>query len=202
MVREQMVARGITDASVLAVMKRVPRHLFVSSMLAHSAYGDFPLPIGENQTISQPYLVALMTELAQIRRGDKVLEIGTGSGYQAAVLAELAEQVFSIEILKSLGEQARKTLDATGYGKVKTRIGDGYNGWPEEAPFDVILVTAAPDKVPRPLLEQLKPGGRLIVPVGAQSSVQSLQRIRKTPTGQIVKEDVIPVRFVPLVRQQ
>lgn len=202
MVREQMIARGISDASVLAAMRTVPRHLFVPRELASQAYGDYPLPIGDQQTISQPYIVALMTELGQIKPKEKVLEIGTGSGYQAAVLAELTDQVFSIEILQSLGERARKTLDATGYGRVKTRIGDGYNGWQEHAPFDVILVTAAPDRVPRPLLEQLKPGGRLIIPVGPQSSIQNLQRIRKTQTGQIMKEDVIPVRFVPLVRQQ
>jgi len=200
MVEDQIVARGVKDASVVAAMRKVPRHFFTLSLFQDQAYDDFPLPIGEGQTISQPYIVALMTELAEVRPGDKVLEIGTGSGYQAAVLAEITDKVFTIEILAPLAERARKTLDETGYGKVKTLTGDGYAGWPEHAPFDAIIVTAAPEQVPQPLLDQLKQGGRLVIPVGPQEGVQTLDRIRKGDSDNVERESIIPVRFVPFLR--
>ena len=195
MVREQLAARGIKDGRLLAMMRVVPRHRFVEAGLEARAYEDGPLPIGFDATISQPYVVAAMTELLRLRGTEKVLEIGTGSGYGAAVLAELAKDVFTIEILDPLAVEAGKTLDRLGYKNVHVRSGDGYRGWPEESPFDAILVTAAPDEVPEPLLEQLKPGGRLVIPLGTGS--QELIRLTRTDHG-FDRESLLPVRFVPM----
>jgi protein-L-isoaspartate(D-aspartate) O-methyltransferase len=195
MVKSQLIARGIKDPNVLAAMGRVPRHEFVSQRLRKRAYADGPLPIGEKQTISQPYIVALMTELAQIDKNSRVLEIGTGSGYQAAVLHEVAGEVYSIEIIEVLAQRARETLLRLGFGGIHLRHGDGYRGWPEAAPFDAILVTAAPAAVPKPLLDQLTVGGRLVVPVGR--GAQELLVYRKTSSG-IERDSIIPVLFVPM----
>jgi len=202
MVDRQLVSRGITERRVLDALRKVPRHLFVPEELRRLAYDDHPLPIGLEQTISQPYIVALMTELAQVGSDDTVLEIGTGSGYQAAVLSELAKRVYTIEYLAPLGEGARKRLTELGYGNVEVRIGDGYRGWPERQPFDSILVTAASEEVPQPLIDQLKPGGRLVIPVGGQADAQVLQVIEKDSKGTITRRNTIPVRFVPLVKGQ
>ena len=199
MVARQIEARGVRDSRVLAAMRSVPRHLFVPESLRSEAYGDSPLPIGDGQTISQPYIVALMTELARPESSDRALEIGTGSGYQAAVLAHLVREVYSVEILESLGNQAAARIRALGYDNINVRVGDGYAGWPEKAPFDLILITAAPERVPPALLDQLAAGGRMVVPVGQEGGVQSLQLIRKHPDGSLEIKDVLPVRFVPLV---
>jgi protein-L-isoaspartate(D-aspartate) O-methyltransferase len=199
MVEEQLRPRGIRSDRVLAAMGEVPRHLFVPPGLARFAYDDRPLPIGHEQTISQPYIVAFMADVSGIQPGDKVLEVGTGSGYQAAVLARLGKEVYTIEIVQALGEQARARLAELGFKNVHVRIGDGYRGWPEAAPFDVIHVTAAPDHVPQPLIDQLRVGGRMIIPVG--TGVQELVRLTKTPSG-VVREKLMPVRFVPLTGQQ
>ncbi len=198
MVRDQLHARGIRERAVLEAMGRVPRHRFVPAPYRHLAYSDQPLPIGFDQTISQPYIVAYMTEAAAITSGEKVLEIGTGSGYQAAVLAELAREVYSIEIIPGLAEGARTVLRELGYGNVQVRTGDGYAGWPEKAPFDAILVTAAPDHVPPALVEQLAVNGRMVIPVGA--GIQEMRVITKTAAG-VTQESTLQVRFVPLVRQ-
>lgn len=196
MVRSQIEARGIKDQHVIEAMRKVPRHRFVPEELLESAYQDGPLPIGEGQTISQPYIVAWMTELIAPRKGMRVLEIGTGSGYQAAVLSECVDEVETIEVVPGLGRRGERLLRDLGYRNVRTRIGDGYQGWPERAPFDAILLTAAPpDEIPRPLLEQLKVGGRLVAPVGRWE--QTLVRITRTDTG-YVREAVGPVRFVPM----
>jgi len=195
MVQEQIEARGVRNAAVLAGMRRVPRHEFMPENVRPLAYYDRPVPIGLGQTISQPYIVALMTELAAVGRGSRVLEIGTGSGYQAAVLAELGTDVYSIEILAPLRERAVEILARLGYGQVKTRVGDGYLGWPEAAPFDAIIVTAAPARVPDPLKQQLKVGGRLVLPVGKVD--QELEVITRTAVG-FSERNVIPVRFVPM----
>ena len=196
MVRTQIEARGVRDAVVLEAMRSVPRHLFVPQSQRVKAYADRPLPIGSGQTISQPYIVALMTELAGVKPGDKVLEVGTGSGYQAAVLAEMGVRLFSIEIIEALAKSAKATLEERGYmTNVEVRHGDGYGGWPDQAPFDAIIVTAAPPKVPKPLKEQLKVGGRLIIPVGKR--YQSLLKVTRTKNG-FSGESVIPVRFVPM----
>ena len=186
------------DARVMGAMASVPRHEFVPKKLRDLAYANRPLPIGHGQTISQPYIVALMTELADLRPDDVVLEIGTGSGYQAAVLAKLVRQVYTIEIIPELGQRAETDLRRLGYANVQVRIGDGYHGWPEHAPFDAILVTAAPDRIPTPLLEQLRPGGRLVVPVGPTDRTQWLKLLRKDERGALHEEDVLPVGFVPL----
>ncbi|MBW1877680.1 MAG: protein-L-isoaspartate(D-aspartate) O-methyltransferase [Deltaproteobacteria bacterium] len=196
MVRTQIEARGLRDPEVLRAMRTVPRHRFMPESTWTSAYADFPVAIGEQQTISQPYIVAFMTELARVGRGDKVLEIGTGSGYQAAVLAEVGAQVYSIEILEPLAKRARQTLDDTGYGRIHTRVGDGYRGWPEEAPFDAVVVTAAPGHVPLPLKEQLAVGGRLVIPVGGRFR-QELMVIERTERG-FREESALPVLFVPM----
>jgi protein-L-isoaspartate(D-aspartate) O-methyltransferase len=188
------------DPRVAQALVDVPRHEFVPVSLRHQSYENRPLPIGRDQTISQPYIVALMTELAQLDGDDVVLEIGTGSGYQAAVLAELAGHVYTIEIIESLGRNASAVLQRLGYTNVSVRIGDGYQGWPEYAPFDAILVTAAPEQVPEPLLEQLKPGGRIIIPVGPYRRTQSLRVIEKDQAGKFTEHDVLPVSFVPLTR--
>lgn len=196
MVEEQIRLRGVSDTAVLAAMERVPRHLFVPQPQRPAAYADTPLPIGHGQTISQPYIVARMTELLGVRRGDKVLEIGTGSGYQAAVLAEMGVRVHTIEIVEPLGKEARETLARLGYGNVEVRVGDGYKGWPAQAPFDAIIVTAAPPKIPQPLLEQVKVGGRIVLPVGAVW--QDLEVLTKRPDGSFERQKVLPVRFVPM----
>jgi protein-L-isoaspartate(D-aspartate) O-methyltransferase len=195
MVREQIAARGVKNAAVLAAMRKVPRHEFVPEGVRFLAYDDRPAPIGLGQTISQPYIVALMTELAGVGHGSHVLEIGTGSGYQAAVLAELGADVYSVEILAPLSQRAVAILSRLGYGRVKTRVGDGYLGWPEAAPFDAIVVTAAPARVPEPLKQQLKLGGRLVLPVGKYD--QELKVITRTTRG-FSEKSVIPVRFVPM----
>lgn len=196
MVEEQIAGRGVEDAAVLDALRQVPRHLFIPESVRDQAYEDYPLPIGEGQTISQPYIVALMTQLADLGPDDKVLEIGTGSGYQAAVLSRLAREVYSIEILEPLGRRASQTLRRLGYDNVNVRVGDGYGGWPEEAPFDAILVTAAaPDQPPPPLEEQLKVGGRMVIPVGKY--FQDLVVLTRTQKGK-VRRSVIPVRFVPM----
>ncbi|MFI5354442.1 MAG: protein-L-isoaspartate(D-aspartate) O-methyltransferase [Desulfobaccales bacterium] len=200
MVTRQLKKRGITDPRVLAALGRVPRHRFVSADLAPLAYGDFPLPIGQDQTISQPYIVALMSQWAEVRPGEQVLEVGTGSGYQAAVLAELTEQVFSLEIKPELARAARARLRELGYARVQVRTGDGYQGWPEAAPFDAILVTAAAPSVPPALTAQLKEGGRLVIPLGEARGEQTLVRLRKVQ-GELKEEESVPVRFVPLVRE-
>ncbi|MDD2901705.1 MAG: protein-L-isoaspartate(D-aspartate) O-methyltransferase [Syntrophales bacterium] len=198
MVDLQLKARGISDARVLAAMGKAPRHLFMPELLAPMAYEDHPLPIGSGQTISQPYIVALMTEWGEIKAGDKVLEVGTGSGYQAAVLAELADKVFSIDIRPELAEQAAKVLKSLSYSQVKVKSGDGYLGWPEQAPFDAILVTAAATRVPPALEKQLKEGGRLVIPLGQAEGVQTLTRFRKIQ-GKLRPDSRLAVRFVPLV---
>ncbi|MFB3883700.1 MAG: protein-L-isoaspartate(D-aspartate) O-methyltransferase [Thermodesulfobacteriota bacterium] len=195
MVETQIKARGVKDARVLSAMLKVERHLFVPKDLEASAYMDQPLPIGEGQTISQPYIVALMTELLELEGGEKVLEVGTGSGYQAAILGELAREVYTIEIVEKLASSATKLLLQLGYRNITVKTGDGYLGWPEAAPFDAIIVTAAPDHIPRPLLEQLKEGGRMVVPVG--TSTQVLKKIVKRG-GKIEETDVTPVIFVPM----
>jgi protein-L-isoaspartate(D-aspartate) O-methyltransferase len=195
MVEAQIRSRGISDGRVLAAMGDVPRHLFVPDALRAQAYEDYPLPIGSQQTISQPYIVALMTSLLDLRGGERVLEIGTGSGYQAAVLSRIAGEVYSIEILEPLSASARHTLNGLGYSNIHLRVGDGWAGWKEAAPFDGILVTAAPEKVPQPLIDQLKVGGKLVIPVG--SFFQDLLVYTKTATG-LEKRNVIPVRFVPM----
>jgi protein-L-isoaspartate(D-aspartate) O-methyltransferase len=197
MVDEDIVPRGVTDPAVLAAMRHVPRHRFVPREYAAFAYLDGPLPIGHGQSISQPSLVAKMTEALSLKKTDKVLEVGTGSGYQAAILAELVDQVLTVEILEPLARQAERTLTELGYRNVKVRVGDGYQGWPEEAPFDAIIVTAAPDHVPQPLLDQLAVGGRLIIPVG--QFFQTLELYRRTVEG-YERKTVSFVRFVPLIR--
>ncbi len=191
------LAREIA-APVLDAIGRVPRHEFVPERLRDIAYADRPLPIGYGQTISQPYIVALMTDLLEPARGDKVLEVGTGSGCQAAVLAELGLEVYSIEIVPELGAQAAARLERLGYSAVSARVGDGYHGWPEQGPFDGIVVTAAADHVPPPIIAQLKPGGRMVIPVGAPSRVQQLILITKAEDGTLRTRQLLPVRFVPL----
>ncbi len=186
---------------VMEAMATVPRHEFVPENVRSRSYENRPLPIGEGQTISQPYIVALMTDLADVGPESVVLEIGTGSGYQAAVLAEIVEHVYTIEIVEPLGRRAAETLERLGYDNVTVRVGDGYQGWPEFAPFDAILVTAAPEQIPEPLIEQLATGGKLVVPVGEQNRSQSLQVLEKEPGGGIGVTDVLPVIFVPFTRQ-
>lgn len=201
MVREQIESRGITDARVLAAMSKIPRHEFVPEHLADAASEDHPLPIGYCQTISQPYIVALMTELLQIQPGAKVLEVGAGSGYQAAVLAEVGAQVYSVEIIEPLAKVSAELLQRLGYNKVQVKQGDGYLGWPEHAPYDAIVVTAAADHVPLPLVEQLKPDGRLVIPVGDGQAQQSLLLVEKSIDGSVTTQNIAPVMFVPLTRE-
>jgi len=196
MVQRQLKTRGISDRKVLEVMGQVKRHLFVPPELREVAYEDTPLPIGYDQTISQPYIVAYMTEAAELKPDDRVLEIGTGSGYQAAVLAEIVKEVYTIEILKPLADSAREKLERLGYRNIKVKWGDGYKGWPEYAPFDAIVVTAAPDSIPQDLIKQLKIGGKMVVPVG--SFFQELYLIVRKEKG-IEKKALLPVRFVPMV---
>lgn len=192
------VGEADIDPVVLAAMGRLPREEFVPAILRAHAYDNRPLPIGHGQTISQPYIVAVMTDLLKVRRGDAVLEIGTGSGYQAAVLAELGARVWSIEIIEPLAKDAADRLRRLGYATVATRSGDGYHGWPEGAPYDAIVVTAAASHVPPPLLRQLKPGGRMVIPVGASFQTQQLLLVEKHTDGSVTTRQMMPVRFVPL----
>lgn len=196
MVSEQIKQRGITSKTVLEAMSKVPRHYFVPPHLVHLAYSDSPLPINYDQTISQPYIVAYMTDIADIKPEDKVLEIGTGSGYQAAVLGELAQEVYTIEIIPELAEKARKILNKLGYDNIYFKIGDGYKGWPEQAPYQRILVTAAPENIPPALIDQLALNGKMVIPVGKY--FQQIVIITKTNDG-ITQEKTIPVRFVPMI---
>ena len=197
MVEEQIKARGVKDERVLQAMKKVPRDLFVPQPYRESSYEDHPLPIGEGQTISQPFIVAFMTEAIDPKPDDRVLEIGTGSGYQAAVLGEVVKEVYSIEIIENLA----KTLDGLGYRNIHVKVGDGYKGWPDQAPFDAIVVTAAPREIPEPLVQQLKEGGRIIIPVGRQGGVQRLIKgVKKS--GRLITEEVLAVRFVPMVKDR
>jgi protein-L-isoaspartate(D-aspartate) O-methyltransferase len=200
MVKNQIEARGITDQDLLEAMRKVPRHLFVPEDQRIYAYEDRPLPIGEGQTISQPYIVAYMTDLITPKKFMKVLEIGTGSGYQAAVLAEIVKEVYTIEIREKLGTQAKKDLDKLGYSNIQSRIGDGYQGWPEQSPFDAIIVTAAAEKVPQPLIDQLQEGGKMVIPIGKAGQVQELMLLEKTK-GQIKTTNLGAVRFVPFTRK-
>jgi protein-L-isoaspartate(D-aspartate) O-methyltransferase len=186
--------------AVMAAMGKVPRHRFVPGMQEAFAYENRPLPIGEGQTISQPYIVALMTDLLDPKPSDRVLEVGTGSGYQAAVLAELVAKVYTIEIVEPLAKRAMRTLEQLGYGNIEVRIGDGYNGWAAAAPFDAIIVTAAPPEIPKPLIDQLKPGGRMVIPVGGSRDVQDLLLVEKRSDGTAVTKRTLTVRFVPLTR--
>ena len=212
--REQMVATqidwrgvrdgriGVRDEVVLDAMRRVRRHEFVPKRYKSSAYDDSPLPIGYDQTISQPYIVGFMTEMLEVKEKHKVLEIGTGSGYQAAVLAEIVDDVYSIEIIEELGEQVKARLKRLNYKNITVRIGDGYFGWEEHAPFDAIIVTAAADHIPPPLVKQLKPGGRMGIPVGGRFQVQNLLIVEKALDGTVTTKQVMPVRFVPLTRSR
>lgn len=196
MVATQIAARGVRDANVLRALRTVPRHMFVPADVRAEAYADHPLPIGEGQTISQPYIVGLMTELLEVKPGDKVLEVGTGSGYQAAVLATIGCDVYTIEIREPLAREAEKRLESLGIKNVHVRTGDGYAGWPEAAPFAGIIVTAAPERIPQPLLDQLKVGGHMVIPVGA--FYQQLKVITRAGAADFPERDVIPVRFVPM----
>jgi protein-L-isoaspartate(D-aspartate) O-methyltransferase len=195
MVETQILSRGVEDSLVLKAMLKVSRHLFVPESYRELSYSDGPLPIGEGQTISQPYIVALMTELLGLKGGGKVLEIGTGSGYQAAILAEICSEVYTIEIIKTLADRAESTLKSMGYKNITVKCGDGYQGWEEHSPFDEIIVTAAPDHIPQPLVDQLKIGGKMVIPVG--DFYQELILITKTQKG-VEQKNVIPVRFVPM----
>ncbi|PCH67157.1 MAG: protein-L-isoaspartate O-methyltransferase [Bacteroidetes bacterium] len=197
MVNTQIIARNVNDKRVIEVMMNIPRHLFVPDNMQNHAYKDGPLPIGEEQTISQPYIVALMTELLQLKGHEKVLEIGTGSGYQAAVLSHLVDTCYSIELIKNLADRASKLLNELKMHNVIVKCGDGYQGWPAHAPFDRIIVTAAPEVIPPKLIEQLKLGGRMVIPVGKY--YQELMVITKDDNGKIIKESITPVRFVPMV---
>jgi protein-L-isoaspartate(D-aspartate) O-methyltransferase len=194
----EALERDKIDPRVLLAMATVPRHVLVPEALRSAAYENRPLPIGHGQTISQPYIVALMTDLLRLQPGDRVLEIGTGSGYQAAVLAELGMQVYSIEIIEPLGEQARTNLARLGYDDIEVRIGDGYYGWEEQAPFDAIIVTAAASHIPPPLIRQLRPGGHMIIPVGSRFMVQQLVLVDKDEDSEVTTRQVLPVHFVPL----
>ena len=196
MVAEQMEARGISDPATLAAMRAVPRHEFLPLRLREEAYGDYPLPIGHGQTISQPYIVAFMTEAIRPQPGEKILEVGAGSGYQAAVLAQMGADVYTVEIVEPLAEMARQTLERLGYTKAHVKHGDGYRGWPEHAPFDAVIVTCAPDKIPPDLIAQLRDGGRMIIPVGGGLE-QELVLLRKHG-DKVEKQSVLPVRFVPM----
>ncbi len=198
MVKEQIADRGIEDAEVLRAMRTVPRHLFVPEGLLSRAYDDGPLPIGHGQTISQPYIVAYMTEVLKVRKGETVLEIGTGSGYQAAILSPLVKKVYTMEIIPELAASSKERLSRLGYSNVEVKEGDGYYGWPEKAPFDSIIVTAAAGHIPPALIKQLKNGGRMVIPVGGFFMVQSLVLVSKDQKGEITTRNLLPVRFVPL----
>ncbi len=197
MVETQLKSRDIQNERILNAMKKVPRHRFMPASVRHYAYIDSPVPIGEGQTISQPYIVGLMTQTVDPGPGDRALEVGTGSGYQAAVLGELVQEVYTIEIIPDLAERAGKMLSELGYDNVEVRQGDGYQGWPEEAPFDIILVTAAPEIIPQPLIDQLAEGGRLVVPVGPQGEIQTLTLVTREK-GEVKRTYITDVRFVPM----
>jgi protein-L-isoaspartate(D-aspartate) O-methyltransferase len=201
MVKYQISGRGVVNSDVLKAMREVPRHLFVPAEYQKEAYEDYPLPIGYDQTISQPYIVAYMTEAVRPAKNKKVLEIGTGSGYQAAVIAEIVDSVYTIEIVPELAAEARSRLKNMGYNNIICKPGDGYVGWPEHAPFDIIIVTAAADEIPKPLTDQLAENGRLIIPVGKSYSIQELILVIKK-NGKLEKKDLAPVRFVPLRREK
>ena len=198
MVDEQIIERGVSDPAVINAMRKVPRHLFVPQKYKDLSYADSPLPIGEGQTISQPYIVAVMTEALKLKPGEKVLEIGTGSGYQAAVLAQIVKDVYTIEIIESLAKKASHILAELGYTNVHVRLGDGYKGWPQKAPFDAVIVTCAPEQIPQALIEQLKEGGRMIIPVGRAGAVQKLV-LGVKKGGQLTTQEMMLVRFVPMV---
>ena len=199
MVEDQIERRGVKDPLVLEAMRAVPRHLFVPENQQNKAYKDYPLPIGYGQTISQPYIVAYMTELMELKGGERVLEIGTGSGYQAAILAAITDQVYTVEIIRELGERTIQLLSSLGYeDRLKVKIGDGYFGWEEFAPFDAIIVTAAAGHVPPPLIEQLKPGGKIVIPIGGVYQVQNLMVVTKTLEGEVFTKNMLAVRFVPM----
>jgi protein-L-isoaspartate(D-aspartate) O-methyltransferase len=200
MVKNQIEARGISNPDILTAMRKVPRHLLVPESQKEYAHEDRPLPIGDGQTISQPYIVAYMTDLIAPKKYMKVLEIGTGSGYQSAVLAEIVKEVYTIEIVEKLGKRAKQDLEKLGYSNIHTRIGDGYKFWPEQSPFDAIIVTAAAEKVPQPLIEQLKEGGKMVIPVGPEGKVQDLLLLEKTK-GKIKTTNLGAVRFVPFTRK-
>lgn len=202
MVEDQIERRGVDDPEVLKAMEEVPRHRFVPDYLHSRAYGDSPLPIGHGQTISQPYIVAFMTELLELEPGEKVLEVGTGSGYQAAILAEMNANVYTVEIIGALAEEADRTLKETGYRQVNIYHRDGFFGLEEEAPFDAIIVTAAAGSIPPPLIKQLKPGGRMLIPVGPPHTVQNLILAEKNREGKVSTRNILPVRFVPLTRRK
>lgn len=201
MVKTQISARGVSDSEVLAAMRKVPRHLFVLPGYESDAYGDYPLPINHGQTISQPYIVAYMTEIAKPAKKKKTLEIGTGSGYQAAVLAEIADTVYTIELIKALSDEALERLRRLGYANVIGKAGDGYIGWAEHAPYDIIIVTAAAPEIPQALIDQLSENGRLVIPVGESNAVQELMLIVKKK-GKVETKRLAPVRFVPLVKEK
>ena len=201
MIENQIIDRGVSDEKVIKAMNDVPRHLFVKESLRDLAYTDGPLPIGHNQTISQPYIVAYMTEILQPDTHHIVLEVGTGSGYQAAILSKLVNHVYSIEIIPELGKEAANRLDKLGYDNVTVKIGDGYNGWEEHSPFDRIIVTAAPEQIPKKLVDQLKSGGLMILPVGKTSFGQDMRIVKKDRTGQVTTQETIPVRFVPMIHE-
>ena len=200
MVKYQIENRGVSDKATLAAMRNVQRHLFVPESYRRQAYNDGPLPIGYGQTISQPYIVACMTEVIEPKSGFKVLEIGTGSGYQAAVLAEIVDEVYTVEIVKELGEQAKSRLKKLGYSNIQVKAGDGYYGWEEHGPYDAIIVTAATEYIPPPLVKQLKPGGKMVIPVGSPFLVQTLMLVEKTG-NKIKTTSLFPVRFVPFTRE-
>jgi protein-L-isoaspartate(D-aspartate) O-methyltransferase len=200
MVRDQIAARGIRNPAVLKSMRETPRELFMPVETRAAAYEDHPMPIGYGQTISQPYIVAFMTEMLDVTKAHRALEIGTGSGYQAAILSSLAKEVYTIEIVGPLAESASALLDRLGYRNVLVRRGDGYKGWPEKAPFDRIILTAAPPELPMALVDQLKRGGRLLAPVGSQFAAQELVLVEKGADGKITRRPVLPVRFVPMVK--
>lgn len=197
MVETQLESRDIQSERVLEAMKKVPRHLFMPASVRQYAYVDSPVPIGKGQTISQPYIVGLMTQTVDPKPGDRALEVGTGSGYQAAVLGELVQEVYTIEIIPDLAERAEKALAESGYDNVEVRQGDGYQGWPEKAPFDIILITAAPEEIPQPLIDQLAEGGRLVVPVGPQGEIQTLTLVTREK-GEVKRTYITDVRFVPM----
>ncbi|MDD5507578.1 MAG: protein-L-isoaspartate(D-aspartate) O-methyltransferase [Bacteroidales bacterium] len=201
MVREQIRARGVHDEATLRAMREVPRHLFVPESLQPVAYGDYPLPIGQGQTISQPYIVAYMTAVVEPQANFRVLEIGTGSGYQAAVLAEIVDSVYTIEIVKELAESAGERLQRLQYRNIVVKYGDGYAGWREHAPFDAIIVTAGAEEIPPPLFEQLREGGKMVIPVGSVHTAQSLLLVTKK-NGKMTKTNLMPVRFVPFTREK
>jgi protein-L-isoaspartate(D-aspartate) O-methyltransferase len=202
MVREQIAARGVRNAKVLEAMREIPRHLFVRETERSAAYVDGPLPIGHGGTISQPYIVGYMTELLQPAKNHRILEIGAGSGYQAAVLARLVQKVYTIEIVPELARFAEENLERAGIQNVEVRQGDGYKGWPEEAPFDGIILTAAPPEIPQALIDQLKPGGRMVAPVGRHSFNQQMVLLTKSADGKVSRKTMIPVRFVPMVPEK